>query len=741
MCFLALVVGILQACPFLLLPTTQALDQLEASQLAKQDCNSSCGNVTIPYPFGMNSPRCYLNENFLINCPNSTPFLRHSDIQVTNITTDGQLSVLAYYAAECFDSSTKIEDSWWASLKLSKFKISKTNKFTVIGCDSYGYLRGTRGDKNYSSGCITTCYNSTFIDTSSCSGSGCCQMEIPDGLQNVNIQSYRFFNDNRTLDFNPCTYAFIVDQTFNFSTRSDLLKTIIPTSEKFPVALNWAIDDDNSSSSLCKDNSFRESAPDNMQGYICRCNPGYQGNPYLPQGCQDIKECQKPELNDCIYQELCHNTLGNYTCSCPKGYHGDGRKQGQRCTANEPIWRMTVVGVSVAISALLMVCLVFYCGIQKRNINKCKERLFIENGGLVMKEVLSNIEESTQRVKIFIEDELKKATNNFDKNEIIGQGGFGTVYKGKLDQTIIAIKMPKVIDPAPNDQFIDKMIVLSQINHPNVVRLIGCCLETPVPILVYEFIRNKDLNYHLHNDGLATRLSWKIRLRIAVETAGALAHMHSDAPIRIIHGDVKSSNILLDDNFTAKVSDFGISRLVPSDQTQVCTVIQGTCGYMDPEYFQSGLLNDKSDVYGFGVILVELLTREKALFTTRPANDKNLATFFTSALKDDCLFRIIDQQVKKEGDPEQIKSVAKLAKQCLEYRGEKRPSMKQVTRELQEMITISKGKHIEVVIDSYDTPQPLLPPSIDFLGTTLSIGPYSMRSQEMKRLVNGQQSI
>ncbi|KAJ8771656.1 hypothetical protein K2173_026833 [Erythroxylum novogranatense] len=738
MCFLVLVVGIVQACTFLLLPTTQALDQLEASQLAMPGCKSRCGSVNIPYPFGMDSPRCYLNENFIINCTNnSSPFLWNSNIPVTNITTYGQLNVHTYHAAECFNSSGRIEELYkWPHLQLSKFKISKTNKFTVIGCDSYGYLRGTRGDKNYSSGCITTCYNSSFIDTSSCSGSGCCQMEIPDGLQNVNIQSYSFFNHNKTLDFNPCTYAFIVDDTFKFSTRSDLLKTIIPTSEKFPVALNWAIDDDNSSSSLCKDNSFRESAPDNMQGYICRCNPGYQGNPYLPQGCQDINECKKPE-NDCIDQYHCHNTPGSYTCFCPKGYHGDGKKQGQGCTANEPKWRMAVVGVSVAISALLMVCSFFYCGIQKRNINKRKEKFFIENGGLVLKQLLSNIEGSMQRAKIFTEDELKKATNNFDKNEIIGQGGFGTVYKGTLDQTIIAIKMSKVIDPAQIDQFINEMIVLSQIHHPNVVRLIGCCLETPVPLLVYEFIRNKDLNYHLHDDGLATRLSWKIRLRIAVETAGALAHMHSDAPIHIIHRDVKSSNILLDDNFTAKVSDFGISRLVPLDQTQLSTVVQGTWGYMDPEYFQSGLLNDKSDVYSFGVILVELLTGEKAVSTTRPANDKSLATFFTSALKDDRLFRIIDQRVKKDGDLEQIKSVAELAQRCLRYRGEKRPSMKQVTRELQEMITVNKGKHIELVIDSYDATHPLLPPPTDFLGTTLSIGPRSMRSQEMKQLVNG----
>ncbi|KAJ8771666.1 hypothetical protein K2173_026843 [Erythroxylum novogranatense] len=727
MWFLVLVVGIVQACTFLLLPTTQALDQLEASQLAMLGCNSSCGSVSIPYPFGMNSPRCYLNKNFIINCTNnSSPFLWNSNIQVTNITTDGQLNVLTYRAASCFNYSGKIEElSKPAYLKLSKFKISKTNKFTVIGCNSYGYLRGIRGDKNYSSGCITTCYNSTFIDTSSCSGSGCCQMEIPDGLRHVNIQSYRFSNYSRTLDFNPCTYAFIVDDTFKFS-PSDLKN--IPTSRRFPVALNWAIDYDNSSSSLCSDHSSRVN---NKEGYICICNPGYEGNPYLPQGCQDIKECEKPELNDCIYQELCHDTPGNYTCSCPEGYHGDGRKQGQRCTANEPIWRMAVVGVSVAISALLMVCSFFYCGIQKRNINKRKEKFFIENGGLVLKQLLSNIEGSMQRAKIFTEDELKKATNNFDKNEIIGQGGFGTVYKGTLDQTIIAIKMSKVIDPAQIDQFINEMIVLSQINHPNVVRLIGCCLETPVPLLVYEFIRNKDLNYHLHDDGLATRLSWKFRLRIALETAGALAHMHSDAPIHIIHRDVKSSNILLDDNYTAKVSDFGISRLVPLDQTQLSTVVQGTWGYMDPEYFQSGLLNDKSDVYSFGVILVELLTGEKAVSSTRTANDKSLATFFTYALKDDRLFQIIDQRVKKEGDPEQIKGVAELAKRCLRYRGEKRPSMKQVTKELQEMITVSQGKHIEVFIDSYDATQPLLPPPIDFLDATSSIGPHSMRSQEM----------
>ncbi|KAL0326552.1 UNVERIFIED_CONTAM: Wall-associated receptor kinase-like 5 [Sesamum angustifolium] len=199
-------------------------------------------------------------------------------------------------------------------------------------------------------------------------------------------------------------------------------------------------------------------------------------------------------------------------------------------------------------------------------------------------------------------------------------------------------------------------------HHRHIVKLLGCCLETEVPLLVYEYISNGTLSHHLHDEPNSSSFSWENRLRIAAEVSGALAYMHSYASTAIFHRDVKSSNILLDENYKAVVSDFGLSRSVPIDKTHLTTLVGGTFGYLDPGYFSSGKLNDKSDVYAFGVVLAEILTGQKAVSIE---DDQGLAFRFRSAIKDDSLFHNLDKVLVSEGKEDEILAVAKLAKRCL----------------------------------------------------------------------------
>ncbi|KAJ4790768.1 Wall-associated kinase family protein [Rhynchospora pubera] len=198
-------------------------------------------------------------------------------------------------------------------------------------------------------------------------------------------------------------------------------------------------------------------------------------------------------------------------------------------------------------------------------------------------------------------------------------------------------------------------------------------------MLVYEFIPNGTLFHYIHG---GFHISLTTRLNIAQQSAEALAYLHSSASTPIFHGDVKSANILLDQNYTPKVSDFGASILAPTNEAQLVTLVQGTCGYLDPEYMQSCQLTDKSDVYSFSVVLLELLTRKHVIDFDAPEERRSLSSYFISSIKENKMYELLDDEIKCEDNMNVIIEVAELVKECLNMKGVDRPTMKEVAQEL-----------------------------------------------------------
>ncbi|XP_011077536.1 wall-associated receptor kinase 2 [Sesamum indicum] len=718
----------------------------EAANTAKPGCQTKCGNLTVPYPFGIGlNSGCSIGPWFDVKCDNSSsppkPFIATGNLEIVDISDD-QVRIKNWVAARCYTETGNITRQNIIAINFTStpYSFSDSNRFTVVGCDDLAVIVGSSG-RNFTSGCLSLCSQSSDIIDGFCTGIGCCQVPMPKGLKTFSSALASLNNHTMIHSFDPCGYAFIGDQErFQFRT-SDLQDTDFQnrTIQNVPIVIDWAIGNGTcdeakkSADFACRENSVCIGSDTGLGGYRCNCSEGYEGNPYLSPGCTDVNEC---ESNPCNEHGICTNTPGSYSCSCGDGYSGDGRKDGRGCIAVNsqfPVIKFSI-GFSVGLLSIFIGVTWLYFGVKKRKLARMREKFFQQNGGLLLKQQSPFTEGGAESAKIFSAQELEKATNNYAEDRILGRGGYGTVYKGILpDQRVVAIKKSRIMDQSQIEQFINEVIILTQVNHRNVVKLLGCCLESEVPLLVYEFISNGTLFHHIHNSSQMSWFAWKDRLRIAAEAAGALAYLHSAASMPIIHRDVKSSNILLDDSYTAKISDFGASRLVPLDQTQVTTLVQGTLGYLDPEYFHTSQLTEKSDVYSFGVVLAELMTGKKPLAPTKSEEERNLATCFIMSMKENRLFQIVEPRILREGSLEQLQAVGELVKRCLNLRGEERPTMKEVAMELEGLRR--NTKHPWTQQENTEENEALLGEQSDLyainIGPESSTGIYQIRDSHM----------
>ncbi|KAL6294700.1 hypothetical protein ACE6H2_002842 [Prunus campanulata] len=303
---------------------------------------------------------------------------------------------------------------------------------------------------------------------------------------------------------------------------------------------------------------------------------------------------------------------------------------------------------------------------------------------------------SSPNLKAFSFNELKNATRNFRPDSLLGEGGFGYVFKGWINEhtltaakpgsgMVVAVKKLKPEGFQGHKEWLTEVNYLGQLYHPNLVKLIGYCLEGENRLLVYEFMPKGSLENHLFRRG-PQPLSWATRMKVAIGAARGLSFLH-EAESQVIYRDFKASNILLDSEFNAKLSDFGLAKAGPTgDRTHVSTQVMGTQGYAAPEYVATGRLTAKSDVYSFGVVLLELLSGRRAVDKTKVGLEQNLVDWTKPYLGDRRkLFRIMDTKLEGQYPQKAAFTAATLASQCLCTESKLRPTMSVVLATLEQL--------------------------------------------------------
>lgn len=300
---------------------------------------------------------------------------------------------------------------------------------------------------------------------------------------------------------------------------------------------------------------------------------------------------------------------------------------------------------------------------------------------------------------------LEKGTNNFRDSDILGEGGFGCVYKARLDDNLhVAVKKINGGGQDAEREFENEVNLLCKIQHPNIISLLGYCIHDETKFIIYELMPNGSLETQLHGPSHGSALSWYMRMKIALDSARGLEYLHEHCIPAVIHRDLKSSNILLDSNFNAKISDFGLA-VTDGTQNKNNIKLSGTLGYVAPEYLLDGKLTDKSDVYAFGVVLLELLLGRRPVEKLAPSQCRSIVTWAMPQLTDRSkLPYIVDSVIKDTMDLKHLYQVAAVAVLCVQPEPSYRPLITDVLHSLIPLVPVELGGTLRVT-------QPALPES------------------------------
>ncbi|KAL6838402.1 hypothetical protein ACP4OV_031647 [Aristida adscensionis] len=520
----------------LLLSVSPAAASAAADPATMEHCRKArCGEVEVPYPFGI-TPNCsYPAPGFNLTCDRTrrTPrlFLGDGDGTMRVINIDPRSSTMLVHSTGAVHISGG-SGKWPAGGGFrddGPFVLSPDyNELVVAGSNVLATLRDTNG--TIITGCSSFSSDlEAYQPSKFCTGIGCCQTFIPKGLVSFDVRSERIVGNNSLQQMQEPAYVFVAKEDWY---NNPVRNAIVPLSDNSSQrnAKNMAVSvvltsafrplmglppppdgrdpfqdcPGHVSSKICKSDhssQFQEPA-----GYTCVCKDGYDGNPYIPGGCRDVDECKKYKPEDLGCFGECINRDGSHKCQCPHGTWGNHSKPGGCIPIpTKSTHKGLIIGIGVgsaAGSVFLVLGVIFMTGRFKHMKEiKLKQKYFKQNRGQLLQQLVSQNADISERMIIPM-DELAKATNNFDKARELGGGGHGTVYKGILsNQHVVAIKKSKITVQREIDEFLNEVAILSQINHRNVVKLFGCCLETEVPLLVYEFISNGTLYQHLHVEG------------------------------------------------------------------------------------------------------------------------------------------------------------------------------------------------------------------------------------------------